>query len=248
MRYKLLACKVLNREIASLLWHCPNDIDLTLISQKLHLTPRKLQSTLQQEIDMIDAHNDPHSNDLDKYDVDAILLGFGFCSKAVEGLSSQRYPLVIPRIHDCISLLFGDRQQHPAYAAEHPGCYYYAPGWADIDLIQDQENLAQKRAEYMERFDGDEETVDFLLQAETEMTASYDRLLDLTWPDIQTRDLEQQARQLVAGRNWQYIRRPGNNSMLADLLWGRWDEENFLIVPPNKSICRSFDSKVLSCE
>ena len=52
-RYKLLGCKIMEREIASVVYSCKNVIDVTLIRQKLHDRPDNLRKVLQNEIDQL---------------------------------------------------------------------------------------------------------------------------------------------------------------------------------------------------
>ncbi len=52
---------------------------------------------LQEEINKIDATEDLHTS-YPPYDLpfDGILIGYGLCSNGVVGLSSQKYPLIMP--------------------------------------------------------------------------------------------------------------------------------------------------------
>lgn len=65
MRYKLLGCKILEREIASVIYSCRNSIDVTLIQQKYHNRPEYLKKVLQEEINMIDENHHRYSNNTD---------------------------------------------------------------------------------------------------------------------------------------------------------------------------------------
>jgi hypothetical protein len=42
---------------------------------------------------------------------DAILLGYALCGRGTEGLRAGKTKLVLPRAHDCIGLLMGDRHR-----------------------------------------------------------------------------------------------------------------------------------------
>ena len=120
MYYKLLGCKIIEREIASLTYNCQNIIDVTTIRKKLHDTPQKLHDILQAEIDLIDANQHCYSNDTSINDYDAILLAYGLCSNVVTGLSSQKYPLVIPKAHDCVTLMLGSKESYLDYYMQTP--------------------------------------------------------------------------------------------------------------------------------
>ena len=245
MRYKLLACKILTREIASILWRCPHTIDLTMMSLRLHERPENLHKALQAEIDLIDANEDDHTNELEKHGLDAILLGYGLCSNATLGLRSKKYPLVIPRIHDCISLMFGSRERYAEYAKTYPGTFYFTQSWCDIMPSPAPEQMEQKRAELMEKYDDDEETVEYLMSLEDFYFKDYDRLLYVNWPELPHGEEEENAHQLAEEKGWQYTYLEGKNSLLEDFLFGRWDEEHFLVVPPGQTIAASYDENVL---
>ena len=108
-RLKVLACKVLYREISLLTSLCENFIDVTYLQQGLHDTPDILRKTLQDEIDRIDAGKDIYScRKRENKDFDAILLACGLCSNAICGLGSKKYKLVLPRAHDCITVYHHD--------------------------------------------------------------------------------------------------------------------------------------------
>ena len=82
MRYfKILACKIFQRELAQVLLTCPNALDITFMRQDLHTNENRFG------------------------DIEAILLGYGLCSNALAGIKSSRLPLVIPRAHDCITYI-----------------------------------------------------------------------------------------------------------------------------------------------
>ena len=55
MRIKLIACKVMTREISLLAARSPHYIDITWLWQGLHNEPERLRQTLQEVIDQIDA-------------------------------------------------------------------------------------------------------------------------------------------------------------------------------------------------
>ena len=63
---------------------------------------------------------------------DAILLAYGLCNYGVRGLHAE-VPLVLPRAHDCITLLLGSRQRYAEYFAVNPGTFYQSPGWIERD-------------------------------------------------------------------------------------------------------------------
>ena len=121
MRFKLIGCKLIQREIASIIARTDNIVDVTLIRQDYHQTPELLRDILQKEIDEIDANESKYTNDLTLNDIDAILIAYGLCSNATAGIRSSKYKLVIPKAHDCSTLLMGSKEAYCKFFAENGG-------------------------------------------------------------------------------------------------------------------------------
>ncbi|MEL7604196.1 MAG: DUF1638 domain-containing protein, partial [Bacillota bacterium] len=104
MRFKVLACKALQRELSLLAAGTDAILDITYMRQGLHDTPDLLRAALQKEIDAVDSGSDLHTNE-DRLgrSFDAILLGYGLCSNGVCNVTSQRHKLIVPRSDDCIA-------------------------------------------------------------------------------------------------------------------------------------------------
>ncbi len=112
-KMKLIACRTLEEEILAVL---PSDVDAVFLEYALHDTPEILHRELQAEFDKDTEH-------------DTILLGYGLCSNSVVGVKSDRHQLVIPRVHDCISLLLGAREKYDQQFKSFPATYYLSKGW-----------------------------------------------------------------------------------------------------------------------
>ena len=100
MRLKLLCCNVFQREACHCLVRTPHVIDVEFVQLGEHDRPDMLRTTLQTLIDRADAADPAY---------DAILLLFGLCGNATVGLRAGRTPLVMPRAHDCATVLLGSR-------------------------------------------------------------------------------------------------------------------------------------------
>ncbi len=245
MRLKLLCCKALQREMASLIYACPHVIDVTMVRQRLHDTPKLLAQALQGEIDAIDLGNDLHTDDNESRPIDAILLGYGLCSNGIAGLSSSKYRLVAPRAHDCITLLMGSRAQYDEDFRINSGTYYYTRGWYDLGaLFLDEDLLRRKRQEFMDRYE-DEDTVDYLMDMEAEMLRNYKRMAHISWPNIPDDESVGSARGTAARKGWRFDQFPGGDRLMRKLLWGEWDDSEFLVVPPGQKLVPSYDDGVI---
>ena len=97
MRLAVIACEMLYREISHCVSRSKKIVGVRFMQKGLHsVGHEKMSSTLQGAIDRV-------AGDI----YDAILLGYGLCSNGVAGLRSARLPLVVPRAHDCITLMLG---------------------------------------------------------------------------------------------------------------------------------------------
>jgi len=96
MFLKVIACEIAARELYHTAARSRNLVDLELLTQGHHDTPRTGQVEIQKRIDAVPAG---------KYD--AIVLGYGLCSSILTRLSTAHTTLVIPRAHDCITFFLG---------------------------------------------------------------------------------------------------------------------------------------------
>ena len=249
MNYKLIACSVLQREFACLSFKCSNTIDVTTVRQQYHEVPTTLNRILQEEIDRIDSNTDPHTNDLSRRNIDAILLGYGLCSNAVIGLHSKKYPIVIPKAHDCATLVMGSKEIYQQYFETYKGSYFFTRGWYDLGEFDadDSRRQEQLRQLYMEKYE-DEEIVDELMEMELELTKNYKYITYVEWPDLADEASRQCALDICAARGWTYNHMMGSSSLLEDLLEGRWDPEKFLVLQPGETAVPSYDGQILKAE
>ncbi|MBL7154868.1 MAG: DUF1638 domain-containing protein, partial [Phycisphaerae bacterium] len=75
-----------------------NLVDIRLMEQGLHDEPDRLRSEVQKALET--------TTDIQGRPFKATLLGYGLCSNGIVGLSAK-IPIVVPRGHDCITLLLG---------------------------------------------------------------------------------------------------------------------------------------------
>ena len=80
-RTKIIACEVLIKEILDFM---PPGMEYEALDVGLHVNPQSLKQTLKESI--------KRSADT----IETIILGYGLCSRAVEGLGSARSKIVVP--------------------------------------------------------------------------------------------------------------------------------------------------------
>lgn len=246
MYLKLIACSVMQREFASLAAHCPNTIDISNIRQQYHEVPVNLTKALQEEIDRIDNNTDSHTNDLTRRNLDAILLGYGLCSNAIVGLKSKKYKIVVPRAHDCATLVMGSKEAYQQYFETYKGSYFYTRGWYELGAftLDDEGRLEEIRRFYMEKYQ-DEEIVDELMELELDMMKNYKYITYVRWPGLSNEESYIWAKQMCEGHGWIFNEMEGSDSLLKDMLWGNWDPDKFLVLEPGQTLTPSYGEDII---
>lgn len=181
---------------------------------------------------------------------EAILLGYGLCSYGTTGLRS-RLPLVLPRAHDCITLLMGSKEKYLAYFNQNPGTYYKSTGWVEhgtssLDNPSSTVSLLGMKTyeEYVKKYG--EETAQYLMETLTNMQ-HYDRF---TYIDTGVGDFPEYRREvqrLATEKNWKYEVVQGNINLFMRLVNGAWDEADFLVIPPGHTGRPSYDEAIVAC-
>ena len=194
------------------------------MEQGLHITPDNLRGELQQQLDSAGEG------------YDAVLLGYGLCGNGTLGLSC-RLPLVIPRAHDCISLLLGSRQRHEDYMRQYPGSYFYTPGWIEQGFAPSRAGDEQKRQDYIVRYG--QETTDYLMETELEWRKKYQRAVFIDWGLPEKDRYIEYTQEAAAYLGWQYDYIEGSNRLLLNLLSGGWEKRSFAVLKPGQVITES---------
>ena len=244
MNLKVIACKVLYREISLISAVMDNIIDVTYLRQGLHNTPAVLKDQLQLEIDLIDSGEDMHSGVSDEYNrLDAILLGYGLCSNGIIGLSSKKYPLIIPRAHDCITLFLGSKDVYKDYFDKNSGTYWYTPGWIENTPMPSHERYKSAHDRYTELYG--EENADYLIEQEQGWLKKYDNCAYINWTELPFEKHRQYTAECSEYLGWKHDILEGSSALMRRFLSGEWDNESFLIIPPGGSIAPSFDNDIV---
>ncbi|MGC8863936.1 MAG: DUF1638 domain-containing protein [Armatimonadota bacterium] len=256
MRIKLIACEVFARELMAAAAASPHVVDLKLMPFGLHDTPEELRSALQDEIDStvgaVSGSQDVANPENAELRFDFIALGYGLCSRGTSGLRARSIPIVIPRAHDCITLLLGSRSRYSEEFSRHPGTYYYSPGWIErkagdvkqgfVDDAYARRNEERYR-EYVEKYG--EDNARFLMEQESLWVANYTRaaLIDTGLGDIDS--YRRFTQNIATEHGWEYAEIRGDTSLLQRLASAEWDPADFLIVSPGRTVAESFDETVL---
>ncbi|MDD4278201.1 DUF1638 domain-containing protein [Candidatus Sumerlaeota bacterium] len=175
----LLACHVLWRELSVLTACSRFSWRVEFLKRELHETPRLLHSRLQDAIDLVEADlgdegllNSAVPFSTEGQVPEAIVLGYGLCSRALEGLCSRRIPLVAARAHDCVALQLGGRERYGSFFSAHPGTFWFSSGWAETTMFPSHCELEAYRQVLSRKYD-DADDVDYLMDCQTEWIGRY---------------------------------------------------------------------------
>ena len=252
MRFKLIACKILHREISYLCSTSDNIIDVTWMRQGKHNYPEELHELLQQEIDLVESGNDSHTNKMNdtgesddgiSEDFDAILLGYGLCSNAVTGLTANNHKLVIPKAHDCITLFMGSKETYEHYFNAIPGCYWYTADWIENADMPGPDRQARMIRMYEEK-GYDEDTIEYLLEA-MDGLANYHNAAYIKMPFLEKGKYRDITKRAAEHFGWQYHEIEGSMSLLEKMISGQWDDKDFLVLNPGETAIQSYDSEII---
>jgi hypothetical protein len=233
-RTRFIACEILARESARCVSRSTQTVDLTLLPKRLHdIGEAQMSKALQEEIDRTDESV-----------YDRICLGYGLCNNGVRGLTAK-LPMVLPRGHDCITLLLGSRKAYDDLFSSRPGTIYRSPGWIERDDGLDPGRPDNLYAEYLEKYG--EENARYLAETLGGWTKNYTHLVYIDTAVVPSETFKEKARQEAEKNGWTFEIIQGNTSLLQDLLDGTGNPADFLIIPPGAKIEASIGPDIVRC-
>ncbi len=233
-RYRIIACHVLWRELCYYASLSGNVFDFHFLKQGLHNTPDLLRSELQRAIDETDG------------EFSAILIGYGLCSNGIEGIVARKARLVVMRGHDCITYLLGSRERYQRYFDEHPGTYWYSPGWIDSGTQPSQERYEGTYQAYVEKYGAD--NAQYLMDMEQGWFKKY---ANAAYADLgvgESAHYREYTRQCAGWLGWSCDELQGDPRLVKRLVEGDWNSDDFLTVEPGQRIVASHDDRIIRAQ
>ncbi|RKY05537.1 MAG: hypothetical protein DRP66_10460 [Planctomycetota bacterium] len=225
MRLKFIVCKVLQREAYLCAARSKNVVDIVLMPQGLHNEPDRLRSEVQEALD--------NTCDIQGRPYDAAILGYGLCSNGIVGLSAK-IPVVVPRGHDCITLLLGSKEKYKEYFDSHRGVYWYSPGWIESRTQPGRDRYERLLKEYEAKYGPD--NARYLMETEQSWMKEYSWAAYVDWGLAGGEDYKQYTRDCAEFLHWSYDEIQGDPSLMQRLVDGDWNEAEFLTVKPGEKI------------
>jgi hypothetical protein len=239
VRLKLIGCHLLARELCDAVVRSPHLVDVELLAAGLHNDgARAMRTRIQRAIDATEAGR-----------YDAVVLGYALCGGGLAGIVARDARLVLPRAHDCITLLLGGRGRYNDCFARNSGVYYRSTGW-----VERADEMAEQYLGMANESDLDtlidrygEDNGRYLYQQLTAYRRSYSELAFIsTGLEPDDRFLAS-ARREAGEKGWTFARINGDLALFRRLLSGAWDDD-FLIVPPSYRITATYDEAIVAAQ
>ena len=239
MLLKLIGCNVFQREACLCIAESPHVIDIEFTELGEHARSDGLRQLIQAKIDQTDAGGKTY---------DAILLLFGLCGNSVAGLHARRTRLVLPRAHDCCTILLGSKERFHELFKDAPSTPFGSAGYLE-------------RGDYFLRSDGGAATVQ-VGDAYAAYVAKFgERRAKLIWEKLhpappegadhtavfieipETAHLGHAARfrEKAQAAGKEPVMLAGDLRLIRKLIGGEWDAEDFLTVAPGQKIEGVYD-------
>ena len=245
MRLKLISCEVFQREIQAAVAASPNEVEVEFLSMGLHeIGCALMRQHLQEAIDRV-----PRDG------FEAVLMGYGLCSNGLVGLQARSLPLVVPRAHDCITLLMGSKERYLQYFNDHPGVYFKSSGWIEhstSDTEMKQFSIAEQHGMYadynqlVEKYG--EDNAKYLFEELCQHARNYRQFTFIEMGVEPDDRFEKHSRDEAAQRGWNYEKIAGDLGLIQRLVDGDWRENEFLVVNPGWQVAARYDENIITAE
>jgi hypothetical protein len=203
----------------------PNEVDVVLLEQGLHEDPDNLRAAVQAALD--------RTQNPQGLPYDASLLGYGLCSNGIAGLSAKIL-MVVPRGHDCMTLMLGSKDKYREYFESHRGVYWYSSGWIETGTMPGKERYEKTLAEYQRKYG--KENAQYLMEQQQKWMTEYNWAVYIDWGFPNAQNDKKFTRDCAEFLGWQYDEIKGDSGLMQRLLNGKWNDSEFLAVRPGEKI------------
>ncbi len=225
MRLQLIVCKVMQREAYFCAARSNNLVDVRLMEQGLHDEPDRLRSEVQKALE--------RTSDIQGRPFEATLLGYGLCSNGIVVLSAK-IPIVVPRGHDCITLLLGSKEKYKEYFDSHRGVYWYSPGWIESGKQPSKERYETLLEEYKQKYGDD--NAQYLMELEQTWMKEYNWATYVDWGLGDSGRFKEYTKTCADFLDWNYDELKGDPGLMQRMVDGEWNDDEFLVIKPGQKI------------
>lgn len=224
MKLQIIACPVLLPEIKCCA--VAHELDVVTVPLYRHCSAPIMRGWLQEAIDAAETATPRY---------DAVLLGCGLCGNATAGLCARGTPLVIPRAHDCCTLLLGSQARYKELFANEPGHFYSSAG--HVRLPDHQAHFPFATGEDMSILANDFglDNAAYLSDYQRERRAQLPNCVYyIDIPELPDEEAFALCQKDAERRGRSVRRLPGSLAFIRKLLAGEWDDDTFLVVLPGQ--------------
>lgn len=213
MKTIMIACRTIERELKKAIQDTGVSYPCTWLESGLHNYPEKLRASLQKSLDEVSSGTD------------RVILAFGYCGNAVNGLRTGNFQLILPRVDDCITLMLGSFKKRQEISAE-AASYFLTKGWLEgerniwAEYLYTREKYGERKAKIIFR----------------SLLSNYKRLAVVDTKAYSLPDILPETRHIAHELNLNHEVIQGNDSFIRQLLTGPWLPVRFLVIEPNHAI------------
>ena len=239
MLIKFICCDVFMRIACKLASESPHVVDIEFLPMLAHDKPERLNMLIKDKLEKLGSESGR------KYD--AVILGFGLCGNAVTGLSCS-VPLIIPRAHDCCTVLMGGKDKFLAAFGD-----ILSARWSSTGYYERCQGLGNG---YIgtEQLASHKTSGEYIGYVEQYGEENADYIWEMMHPEIETDEVvyiktegfeysdsfnNYKAEIEKSGKRLKVV--SGDISVLKSLIDGEWDDARFLVVPPGRKIAGVYD-------
>ena len=208
----VIACRVMKPELDALKGDAPH-VEVRYLDQNMHERPDQMPAAVQAEIAAVEAY------------AGHVILGYGLCSNGIVGVRAPRQGLIIPRVHDCITLFLGSRAAYEKVFFDHPGTYYLTPGWVE----ERKDPLGYMASAYVPKMG--RETAEWGIREELK---NYTRIVMIDTHSADMAPLRKIARENAVFLKKAYVEIPGKQDFFRKILFGPYPETDFILLQPGE--------------
>jgi hypothetical protein len=207
----ILSCETLKDELNLVMKNQNCSLPVFWVDSGKHAWPDKLRVSIQEAIDGLSPS------------YKTVLLLFGFCGNAMVGVKADSRSLVLPKAADCIPLFIGSRGERDAHGTD---VYFFTGGY-----INSGGSIAADTSKVFKRY-GEDRALSILKK----MLGHYRNFSVIDTGAFDLAEVQAKVEKFALPLEIPVKVIRGNLRLIAALLSGNWNEDEFLVVEPGKEI------------
>jgi hypothetical protein len=239
MLLKLIACNVFMREACLCIARSPHVIDVEFLELGEHAQPQCLNAALQAKIDQ--AEQDPKT-------YAAILLLYGLCGNAAVGLRARKTKLVLPRAHDCCTILLGSKERFQEHFQDNPSTPFSSVGYLERGSYYLRTEGGERHIQYGDQYAAlvaqyGEDNAKYIWESMYPENADPvgSRVVFIDLPETSDLGAAERFRAEAESHGKNCTQLDGSLTLISRLLNGDWNPADFLVVEPDHQTTGVYD-------